>query len=276
MVQREQKFVTVDQLPSDPLAMPPPYWRGSPSVFQLLLALEELIALLPQLKKLHDRTEKKLGRHYEQYCERDDSDEAAGAFADICEPLWQLEHRIKMKADIASLMCAISAEDQINMACVFNLHRDIAESIEPLPFTEKMVTYSAMMGRPGARGDAVFEGVRKLSAWRNAYAHGHCVDRPTKSLRHNHLISPDDYPGVPDTIGAAVAHVEAYCKVAEYVGAISKNKYLSGPSWEAHEASRLVGKVLLYEFAHEGSTVVYDIVRRKKQASSRGGSGKGP
>ena len=86
------------------------------------------------------------------------------------------------------------------MFCVFNLHRDIAETIEKLSVQEKLLVASGVMGKHDVKSEAVYERAGKLNRWRNAFAHGHCVDRPVKSLRHNHLIDPDEYPGVPNCL----------------------------------------------------------------------------
>jgi hypothetical protein len=42
----EEPILTVDQLPDDPLKMPPPYWRSGGAIFHIQDALEELVVLL--------------------------------------------------------------------------------------------------------------------------------------------------------------------------------------------------------------------------------------
>ena len=68
-------------------------------------------------------------------------------------------------------------------------HKDAAEAIEKLSPPDKLVLLTALVGATPVKGDRA---VRELSGdyttWRNAAAHGHCVDRPTSSLRKNHLI----------------------------------------------------------------------------------------
>jgi hypothetical protein len=44
-----ERIATTDQLPDDPLQMPPPYWRGSGAVFHIEAALADLVALLHDL-----------------------------------------------------------------------------------------------------------------------------------------------------------------------------------------------------------------------------------
>ena len=116
------------------------------------------------------------------------------------------------------------------MFCVFNLPRDIAESIEKLSPPEKLLIASAAIGKPSVKGHSVFEAAQQLATWRNAFAHGHCVDRPTKSLRHNHLIPPDEYPGVPSTLSKMRDLVGAYIRISDYLRAISTNPYTAGKS----------------------------------------------
>ena len=182
------RAVRLDQIPDNPLDMPPPYWRGSSAIFHILDALKDIPHLLSKLIRVHERTELKLEKYYEDYPnELSEDDSALEKFEDICNKLWEMEHQIKLKAEIAILMSAIQAEDAINCFCVFNLHKDIAESVENLSPAGKLLVASATIGKTNTKGTAVYESAKKLSVWRNAFAHGHCVDRPTKSLRHNHL-----------------------------------------------------------------------------------------
>jgi hypothetical protein len=208
-------IITSDQIPDDPLKMPPPYWRSGSAIFHLLDALTDLPELLSNLVVEHESTELRLSEFYEQHSD-ELSDEELEEFGEICDDLWGLEERVKIKAGLAIFMSAIEAEDLINRFCVFNLHRDIAESIESLSPAEKLLVASAAVGKESTKGTAVYEAVKKLSAWRNAFAHGHCVDRPTKSLRHNHLISPSQYPGVPDTLAKMQELIRCFLKIEEY------------------------------------------------------------
>jgi hypothetical protein len=100
--------------------------------------------------------------------------------SDICDELWALEHKIQLRCETAILMSAIYAEDKINMFCVFNLPKDVAESIEKLPPAKKPLIASTLVGKQKVKGVAAFEAIGKLVAWRNAFTHGHCVDRPVK------------------------------------------------------------------------------------------------
>ncbi|CAH1385362.1 hypothetical protein [Candidatus Nitrotoga sp. M5] len=253
-----ERILSVDQLPDDPMKMPPPYWRGSGAIFHLSDALQELERLMHQLIPVHADTESRLEKHFEKYPEQDDDDEEAQEeFADIADGLWALEHKIKLKAELACLMSAIQSEDDLNRFCVFNLHKDIAEPIEKLSPAEKLLVASAASGSIGVKGKAVFEAVRKLVAWRNTFAHGHCVDRPTKSLRHNHLISPDEYPGVPSALDNTINLVSAFLLVNEHLRVASANPYTGGASVEVQEINRAM--TALKQFTIAGNSHVYSI-----------------
>ncbi len=255
-----ERELTTEQLPDDPLAMPPPYWRGSGAVFHILDALEDLTQLLADLVPLHNQTEVELGEFYRRHPEEELDDKGMEEFGDICEPLWILEHKIKLKAGLAILMSAIEVEDSINHFCVYNLHKNIAESIEKLAPSEKLLIASAVIGKTNTKGQAVFEAIKKLSSWRNAFAHGHCVDRPTKSLRHNHLISPPQFPAVPDSLTKMKELVLGYVKITEYLSSISVNSYTAGRYTQTIEIESLIQEVSHFHITVLGtSNVIYDI-----------------
>lgn len=258
MKDEEKRIVTVDELPDDPLKMPPPYWRGGGAIFHLEYALWALEDLLQQLLSVHAPTDAKLDEYYEKYPENDQSDAAMDEFAEITEELSELEHRIRMKGELACLMSAIEAEGDINRFCVFNLHKDISESIEKLSPPEKLLVAAAAVGKPGAKQTSVFEGLRLLFSWRNAFAHGHCVDRPTKSLRHNHLIPPDDYPGVPSVLAEMRELVGAFLRTSDYLRKISLNPYTKSKEGDVEIVRETLQKIACYRF--DGNNWVYDVM----------------
>ena len=57
-----EKIRSIDELPEDPLAMPPPYWRGGGAIFHVLDSLRGLSNLLRELLPVHERTERDLER----------------------------------------------------------------------------------------------------------------------------------------------------------------------------------------------------------------------
>jgi hypothetical protein len=244
----------VGALPDDPLTMPPPYWRSGGAIFHVLRALRHLVEHLAELVPLNEATDERLV----EYLGRDpEPPEDDPEFGEICDELWELEHEIKLEADTAVFMSAIAAEDALNRFCVYNLHRDIAEPLEKLSPPEKLQVASAIVGHPGVKGQHPFAAVQHLTSWRNAFAHGHCVDRPTKSLRHNHLISPAAYPGVPDSVASCVKLVRGYLVLSRYLTSISKNPYTGGSSEEEREIEEQLLVVEQYKF--EGSPEVYTV-----------------
>jgi hypothetical protein len=255
----EDQPLTLDQLPDDPLKMPPPYWRSCGAVFHILDSLEALDRLLHELIPIHASTEQQLIEYRKKYPEYDKDDEAAAeAFHEIVGDLILHEHKIRLKAEIACLMSSIEAEDAINKFCVFNLPHDLAESVEKLSTSEKLLIVSAAAGKPSVKGNTVFEGARRLARWRNAYAHGHCVDRPTKSIRTNHLIHPEDFPGVPSSLNEVKQLVGAYLRIADYLGTISTNPYTAGKLTEVEEIRKLLTGISKYRFS--GNNNVYEVI----------------
>jgi hypothetical protein len=239
----------VEQLPDDPLRMPPPYWRSSGAKLHVELALNELAELLTELVGLHTQTELLLQEHYEKHQENEtDSETALEEFAEITEDLNVHEHAIRMKAEVACLLSAIEAEDELNRFCVFNLHKHIAESIEKLSPPEKLLVAAAVLGHTGVKGESVFQAARRLATWRNAFAHGHCVDRPTKSLRTNHLIYPKEYPGVPSGLLEVRELVGAYLRVSDYLRSISLNSYTAQESIDVENIRKLTAEIAKYSF----------------------------
>lgn len=250
---------STSKLQDDPLQMPPPYWRSSGAVFHLIEAVQDLEKLLQQLLPVHNATENELEKYYENHPEHvDDDEEAMEEFSEIVDELWGIEHRIKLKAELACLMSAILAEDELNEFCVFNLHQDIAESIERLSPAEKLLVASAAVGKTDVKGSIVFEGMRKLVSWRNAFAHGHCTDRPLKSLRHNHLVHPEEYPGVPSALREATDLTSSLMLVTDHLRRISKNPYTAGKSGDIEEIRQSLER--LKTFVISGNNTVYSIV----------------
>ncbi len=250
---KEEAIVALDQLPDDPLSMPPPYWRGSGAIFHILESLNSIPLLLQELIPLLEKTEGDFDAHFKSQRNRDDDHEME-EFARIGGPLWDLEVRIKLQCEIVILMSAIEAEEITNRFCVFNLPKDIAEPIEKLSLPDKLLIASSFVGSK-AKSSAVFGEVRRLTTWRNAFAHGHCVDRPVRSLRHNHLIHPASYPDVPGTILEMKQFVAALLDVDKFLGSISKNSYTAGAFWEMGEIKKYMKKIDRFVFHVEKNQI---------------------
>ena len=257
MEPERERIVSVDQLPDDPMEMPPPYWRSSGAIFCLLDAVRSVSDLLPELVCTLERTELELQAHYEKYPENEQTGEEMEEFLAITHDLMELENRIKAKTMVAILMSAIEVEDRINQFCVFNMHKDVAESIEKLPPPERLLTAAGMVGKGIGKGHAVYGDIKTLMRWRNAFAHGHCVDRPTKSLRHNHLISPDEYPGIISRLSELQRLVSGYLRVAAYMVSISRNSYTSMSLVEEQTIGEMLTDIARYRFV--GNEHIYSI-----------------
>lgn len=258
MEPNEERIVSVDQLPDDPLAMPPPYWRSSGAVFCLLDAIEAISDLLAELVPVLERTEIDLDAHFSKYPENEQTDEEMEEFSEIVDELWEIESKIKAKARVVILMSAIEAEDGINRFCVYNLHKDVAESIEKLSPPDKLLVAAGAVGEDIGKGHAVYGAIKALTQWRNTFAHGHCVDRPTRSLRHNHLILPDKYPGIASQLTELQSLVPSYVRVSEYMASIGRNEYGSGRSYEVERTKELLAKTARYRFT--GNDNIYEVV----------------
>lgn len=262
----------VGSLPDDPLKMPPPYWRSGSAIFQILAALADLEEYLSILVPLNEETSERVYEYLDRHPEEpaDDDEEAHSEFDEICGDLWDLEHKIKLSTDAAILMAAISAEDRLNQFCVYNLHQDIAEPLEKLSPPEKLQVASAILGHPGVKGTQPFHAIQCLTGWRNAFAHGHCTDRPTKTLRHNHLVKPNEYPGVPDSVASCIKMISGYVVLCNYLSSISKNPYTAGRREEDSTISKHLTEIQRYEF--KGNSWVYDVIYKKpKQRAARRG-----
>jgi hypothetical protein len=254
----ELNFFSVDELPDDPLKMPPPYWRTSGAVFHIIETLEELTELMLQLVSVNDTIPGQL----DEFRKLHQDDEDNSGFHEIIRPLWELEHRIKLRGERASLMCAISAEDAVNQLCVFNLHRDLAETIEKLSLPEKLLVASNVLGNKGVKSTDVYAGAKEITRWRNAFAHGHCTDRPVKSLRHNHLISPEEYPGVPSVVRETLQHLDSYLVLVNFLASISLNPYTCGTNVEDKRIEKLLSEIRQYIFT--GDEHLYTLQRNIK------------
>jgi hypothetical protein len=161
-------------------------------------------------------------------------------------------------------MSAINAEDCINQFCVFNLPRDLSEALERLSSVDKFLAAASSVGSTSMRGSKAHECLTALMNWRNAFAHGHCTDRPTKSLRHNHLISPEYYESVPLDFQRCIQFCEHYYILDSALRKVSKNEYLKGSSYEMNRIAELTSQLRKYQFAFTapgGSS--YDLIRKR-------------
>jgi hypothetical protein len=254
-----ESITSIDQLPDDPMAMPPPYWRSSGAIFHIVDALEGVCMLLRQLLVVHARTEAELEAYFEKYPDETSfsSDIAEEEFSDIMDDLADLEHKIGMKVEVALLMSAIEVEDSLNQFMVFNLHKEVAETLEKLSPPEKLLMCANVVGGINIKSDIAYEAIKNLTKWRNSFAHGHCTDRPTQSLRHNHLIKPPEYPSPPTEIKTLRELIVSYLTVKKYLQQISKNPSTACSSVHDDEIRDSIDEISRYRFV--GSEWTYQI-----------------
>jgi len=172
------------------------------------------------------------------------------AYSEETDALQVVENEIIRLSDLAIFMAAIEAEDAINQFAVFNVHKDAAEAIERLSPPDKLVLVAALVSAAPVKGTAPFEAIRKLHAWRNAAAHGHCVDRPTSSLRKNHLIHPTvwELPSIPLKLRELQDRLGDYFRIREYLRSISINSYTSSRSANDKEIADSLAVISSYRF----------------------------
>ena len=259
-----KKFETLEDLPTDHFKMPPPYWRSSGTIFHIIDALEDLCKLLNELINILPNINCLLDEYF-KINPNEDEDEDNEKYGDICEPLWIIESKIKLKCELAVFMSAIEVEDLLNKTSVYNLDKDISESIEKLSPIEKFLIISTSLTKESAKNANIFQSLKKLISWRNSYAHGHCTDRPVKSLRHNHLISPEYYPTVPKEIEHMINQLNGYILISEYLRKISINEYTKGKSVHDNEIKDFLMEIKKYEFIYENNGEVYDLEYKKQE-----------
>ena len=246
----------LDDLPDDPLTMPPPYWRHSSALFHLDHAVQDLrtsmAELVPLQAEIRAMTQDYFRRKRPEGAIPDDD------FSDFDvdrRPLTDLEHKVKLLGELSCLMSAIGAEDDLNHFCAFNLQKDMAESIQRLALPEKLLVASAGLGQSGVRQSGVYDAARRLTKWRNAFAHGHCFDQPAKSLRRNHLIEPDELPWVPNSVDDARNMIDAYLKIHDYLRGISLNPDTAQTNGNVQRVRELLKSLSAYRF--RGSNMSY-------------------
>jgi hypothetical protein len=78
-----------------------------------------------------------------------------------------------------------------------------------------------------------------------------------KSLRHNHLISPEHYPGVPSAVADTREMTEAFLAISRYLRSISLNEYTAMDSSENAELDELLLDLGRYSFV--GDEDIYEV-----------------
>jgi hypothetical protein len=256
MSDEQRDFTSVDQLPDNPAAMPPPYWRSGGSGLQLHDATDRLIEAFHELVDVTPRVKTRAEQFRQDSRSAEATDEYSKEIRQIYDEAWRLENQITLRSELVILMAAIYAEELINRFAVYNIPKDLVETLEKLSPAEKLLASASHLGHAQVRSNAAYAAIAELLKWRNAYAHGHCVDRPTKSLRHNHLITPEGYIDLPQTIAAVSRHLLNFERVVQYLATISVNSYTK--SVDNDHALRAARKYI-DRFQVSGSPVLYDV-----------------
>ncbi len=212
-----------------------------------------------KLLGLHQIVEAKLSEYYKNNPDGDNDEK----FWEIYEPLAELETDIKLKSELAIFMAAIETEDRINQIITYNLNKDFAEIIEKLSPTEKLIILSVTLTGESIKGKKPYEIVQNISKWRNSYAHGHCTDRPTKSMRHNHLINPKNYKSIPSAIKMMVDYVAGYLTLYDYLGEISQNVHMKGRLTHNDEINFYLNEISRYKFETQGGEIYQTCINAK-------------
>jgi len=170
-------------------------------------------------------------------------------------------------ADLAMLMAAITIESLVNKFCVYNLHHEIAEALEKLTPPEKLVVSSAILGFTGTKSFAPHEASKKLNAWRNSYAHGHCVMTNRRGLLKNHLRNSPvgslerEAPQITVTM---IDMIRSFLRIIDFLGDITQNKYVLADEQEDIKLiTELLAQISAYHFTN--MDYPYEILKPEKK-----------
>lgn len=252
----KNKCKNTGQIPDNPLDMPPPYWRSPGIEVQLTLCLEDIVKLLKTLLNIHPRVEDSISEYFDR---KPDIDYEDPEFGEICYPLWETESRIKLKSELAIFLASIQAEESLNQLIVYNISKDIADSIEKLNPPEKLIITSVILTNKSVKGLRAYGAIRSLTKWRNSYAHGHCTDRPMKTLRHNHLIPPEECASLPKNIKNMLSQLKEYFELSNYLSEISLNTYTISRTVHLSQNKKHIKEIERYKFNYEEDGQIYSI-----------------
>lgn len=248
-----EKTKDVGELPDNHLMMPPPYWRASNALFQILETLDEINILLGELPAVHKNADLNTKSDYLfELSEKDKFYEIANITGD----LFLLEYKLSLKCELVVFLIAIVLEDKLNMTIVYNLDKDLSELSEKMNLSEKLQLISIVLKNKSVKSDKIYQKVRAITKWRNAYAHGHCTDRPTNSLRHNHLIFPDVFLSLPGEIKQLKEYLQNYIEITCYLRDISINDYTKNAFVEDKEIKKTLILINKLKFTNKGNDAV--------------------
>lgn len=249
-----KKLNKMNEIPDDPLLMPPPYWRGSSAIWHINDGLCELVEKLDALENVCEVQEEQLTLFYAenpQVVEDEESLVQSNEFWSIVSDSLKLSEKIKLRIERTIVMAAIDVEENINMVCVYNLRREMTEIIEKLSPIEKFVILGSILTNSNVKGTSEYGELQKLMKYRNTFAHGHNTDRPVKSLHHNHLIHPEQYSSLPEELERLKEYMHGYFRINQFVRSMSKNDYASGNSGDEDDLKPILDKIASYTFVSE-------------------------
>jgi hypothetical protein len=124
-----------------------------------------------------------------------------------------------IRIDLFHLIVAISCEELINRFCYFELPREASESLEKLQPTEKLLVAAAFLNQSDTKSTHVFEGLKRLVAWRNQYAHGHNPGRSARSLHKNHAVplKPEEFSTLEEKLDSLRKSAASYRDVTAWL-----------------------------------------------------------
>lgn len=238
----------------------PYYWSGSHAIHHLLDALQELENLLRQLISIHAVHADMALRMKNRRKSRDKDETVDSSFEGIIDELWALEEKIRLKAELACLMSAIQTEDNLNAFIVFNREDGSKDNFRKKSLLKKRELASKVVGGNllVEKEGLIFQAFKRLSEWRNAFAHGHCTGRPaTESLRDNHQTRPKEYINVPMELKNTIDSVSDFLLIDDYLRSISKHQFIARVSNEVEKIRYKLTEIK--RFTVEGSGSTYSI-----------------
>jgi hypothetical protein len=140
---------------------------------------------------------------------------------EIIQPLDALDFDLGCACYTAILMAVIECESWTNMVAFYRLGETVAQTMESLNPLAKLEVVHRVLGRAQFKGTHQQEALGKLFKWRNAFGHGKNPDRPTKSLRENHLVFPLGATSPREEIANLLAYLDAFIVVQKHLGEIS-------------------------------------------------------
>lgn len=194
-------------------------WRSNGAIFIVLHSLEDIVKNLDLLVEEQLIIEPVIDIFFAKYPTEEEAqtEEALSEFSSIQYKSDCLASRLSSLVDATILGACIKLESDINRFCYYNLGEIATESIESLSLINKLEVALGVLHFKSFKGTAEYASLKRLIAWRNAYVHGKCIDRPTKSIKKNHLEHPESYPTLYDEIKQLRTLLEDYISIKAYL-----------------------------------------------------------